>query len=710
MPEELFTNEERRIFVNFFKFLCRSGGSICLRQDLLDRFSQHVVKSRSEKENENTALVEFMQRVQEAFCIENDVFLFHRPEIALHRYIRVDVQKERISEISVSDYLNEKDRLIPPDSSVSNISYAVNLSAPLVIDLAPGDLYPEPMVSTQSIGRGVEVIVDYCKRNVPEAQQDGGGELFSSLPPISKIVVVSPHGWFGQENVLGKPDTGGQVIYILDQVRGLERALKQQFARSGVEAVPKTVVLTRRIPNAGNTSCNQRLERINSTENGWILRVPFRKNDGSVLPDWTSRFSVWPYLDRFAAESEAALYDELQGKPDLVIGNYSDGNIVAALLSRAFDATLCTIAHALEKTKYLLSDLHWMEMEEQYHFSLHFISDLLAMNRSDFIITSTFQEIAGTAHALGQYESYQAFSLPGYFHVVSGTDITLPKFNVNPPGVDEDNYFPHNERSRRDQSRIDRWERRLFLEKSPDIFGELENPEKPPVFSMARLDKIKNLSGLVAAFGENRELNAQANLIIAGGTTKLEESQDEEEKQEIAKIYGLAERYGLQRRIRWLPSIGKDDTGEVYRVMADRYGVFVQPALFEGFGLTVLEAMLSGLPTFATMFGGPSEIIEDGVSGFLINPQSPGSFTRVLSHFIQRSQKDSSWWRSVSEAGIRRVREHFTWPLYCERLVTMGKVYGFWRNIIPESTRRQSGRYWDVLYHFLMKQRADSIS
>lgn len=55
----------------------------------------------------------------------------------------------------------------------------------------------------------------------------------------------------------------------------------------------------------------------------------------------------------------------------------------------------CTIAHALEKTKYPESDIYWKKFEEKYHFSCQFTADLFAMNHTDFIITSTFQEIAG---------------------------------------------------------------------------------------------------------------------------------------------------------------------------------------------------------------------------------------------------------------------------------------------------------------------------
>lgn len=54
-----------------------------------------------------------------------------------------------------------------------------------------------------------------------------------------------------------------------------------------------------------------------------------------------------------------------------------------------------TIAHALEKTKYEDSDVKWKELDPKYHFSCQFTADLIAMNAADFIITSTFQEIAG---------------------------------------------------------------------------------------------------------------------------------------------------------------------------------------------------------------------------------------------------------------------------------------------------------------------------
>ena len=116
--------------------------------------------------------------------------------------------------------------------------------------------------------------------------------------------------------------------------------------------------------------------------------MPFREPAGEVVPHWISRFEIWPYLEKFTLEVEREVLAELQGRPDLIVGNYSDGNLVASLLSQRLGVTQCNIAHALEKTKYLLSDLYWRENEEQYHFSCQFTADLLAMNSADFIITS----------------------------------------------------------------------------------------------------------------------------------------------------------------------------------------------------------------------------------------------------------------------------------------------------------------------------------
>ncbi len=544
--------------------------------------------------------------------------------------------------------------------------------------------------------------------NLFEAPDSGSLEAFiSRIPMVSNVAVISPHGFFGQEDVLGKPDTGGQVVYILDQVTSMEAYLTDSLRLSGLNVEPKIVVVTRLIPKSEGTASHVRLEKIRDTRNCWILRVPFRGGDEQVVDYWISRFWVWPYLEKFAYEAKEELTRELGRNPDLIIGNYSDGNLVASILSEETGVIQCNIAHALEKSKYLFSDLYWQNMEPEYHFSLQFTADLLAMNMADFIIASTFQEIAGTPHVRGQYESYLYYSLPGFYQVLGGVNLFHPKFNVISPGVDESVYFPHTEQARRDRKGVQRLNRLLFEAQDEEILGTLEDAKRIPIFTMARLDKVKNVAGLVESFGKCPEIRNRCNLIVVAGRVDAAQSEDPEEKEQIERIHHLIEKYDLDGQIRWIGKhLRKADTGEIYRIMADMKGVFVQPALFEAFGLTVLEAMSCGLPVFATQFGGPSEIIQHGVNGFLINPTRYDRIRDQLVAFLETAGDGPLTWNFISQNAIARVREKYTWQHYNEQLMKLTKLYGFWRYAVTNKEKRKMKLYSQTLFHLLFKQRA----
>ncbi len=537
--------------------------------------------------------------------------------------------------------------------------------------------------------------------------------FISRVPMVFKIVLVSIHGWFGQEGVLGRPDTGGQVVYVLDQAKNLEKQLQEDTTLAGLDGLnvkPKVIILSRLIPNSDGTLCNQRLEKVHGTENAWILRVPLREFNPKLTQNWISRFEFWPYLETFAIDAEKELLAELHGKPDLIVGNYTDGNLVAFLLARRMNVTQCNIAHALEKSKYLFSNLYWQDLEDKYHFSLQFTADLIAMNAANFIISSTYQEIVGTPDSVGQYESYRCFTMPDLYHVVNGIELFSPKFNVVPPGVNEKYYFPYSRTEDRLPSDRQRVEEMLFtLEDSAQIFGKLDDPSKRPIFSMARLDRIKNLTGLAECFGKSTALQEHCNLILVAGKLRVEESDDNEERDEIVKLYRIIDEYNLHGKIRWLGvRLSKTDSGEIYRVIADHQGIFVQPALFEAFGLTVLEAMVSGLPTFATQFGGPLEIIQDKVNGFYINPTHLEETAEKLLEFVSKCEQNPNYWYEISTRGIDRVYTTYTWKIHTTRLLSLARTYGFW-NFISKENREDLLRYLEALFYLIYKPRAQQL-
>ncbi|NDJ18645.1 sucrose synthase [Myxacorys almedinensis] len=533
------------------------------------------------------------------------------------------------------------------------------------------------------------------------------------FPSVFRVTLVSIHGWIGQQNVvLGRPETLGQVVYVLEQARALEKALHEEIRLAGLEFLgiqPHIVILTRLIPNCEGTQCELPVEQVDGTQNAWILRVPFREFNPKVTENWISKFEIAPYLEPFAIDAEAALVKHLGGRPNLIIGNYSDGNLVAFLLSRRLNVTHCNIAHVLEKPKHLFSNLYWHELEPQYHFSSQFTADLISMNAADFVVTSSYQEIVGTPDTLGQYESYKHFTMPGLYHVLDGVDLFSPKFNRIPPGVDEAVFFPYSDKQKRsNESGI--WLNELvFVQEEERILGKLDDPTKRPILSLAPITVSKNLTGLVQCFAEHPELQARCNLILVTNKLQVDEAASAEEAEQIQKLHGLIERHQLHGKIRWVGiRLSVRDMGEMYRVIADRRGIFIHFALFEAFGRTILEAMVSGLPTFATEFGGPAEIIEDDKYGFLINPTNYSDATRKMIEFLDRCDADPSYWQEVSDRGIQRVHDDYTWQLHTKQLLLSTKLYSFW-NYLHRNDRESLLRYLELIFHLIFKPRAATI-
>ena len=546
--------------------------------------------------------------------------------------------------------------------------------------------------------------------DILEAPEPAVLERFlARIPMIFSIVILSPHGYFAQRNALGRPDTGGQVVYILDQVRALEKEMRQRVAEQGLDIEPRILIVSRLLPEAEGTTCDQPLEKVEGAESAMILRVPFRDEQGEPVPHWISRFEVWPYLERFAEDVEQETLAILGKRPDLVIGNYSDGNLAATLLAQKLGVTQCNIAHALEKTKYLYSDLYWRENDAHYHFAAQFTADLIAMNAADFIIASTYQEIAGASDAIGQYESYAAFSMPGLYRVVAGVDVFDPKFNIVSPGADDEIYFPYTSTERRLRELWPEIDELIEGPAREDARGSLAEPGKPLLFTMARLDRIKNITGLVEWYGRSERLRSAANLLVVAGSVRSETSDDAEERELIERMHHLFDEHGLDGRVRWVGArLDKTFSGELYRCIADRGGAFVQPALFEAFGLTIIEAMGSGLPTFATRYGGPLEIVQHGVSSFHIDPNRGDDAAELMADFFERSRAEPDYWRMLSDGAVQRVLARYTWKLYAERMMTLSRIYGFWKHV-TNLERAETRRYLEMFQKLQLRPLAAAV-
>lgn len=107
--------------------------------------------------------------------------------------------------------------------------------------------------------------------------------------------------------------------------------------------------------------------------------------------------------------------------------------------------------------------------------------------------------------------------------------------------------------------------------------------------------------------------------------------------------------------------------------------------------------MTCGLPTFATVHGGPGEIIVNGVSGFHIDPYQGDKVSQILVDFYDKCKVDPTYWSTISDGGLKRIYEKYTWKLYSERLMTLSGVYGFWK-YVSNLDRRETRRYIEMFY------------
>ena len=96
------------------------------------------------------------------------------------------------------------------------------------------------------------------------------------------------------------------------------------------------------------------------------------------------------------------------------------------------------------------------------------------------------------------------------------------------------------------------------------------------------------------------------------------------------------------------------------------------PSRQEGFGLVFLEAMALGKPVIAGPLGGAREVVEDGVTGFLIAPDDLETLTSRLIRILQ----DEVLRRRLGAAGRKRVEQNYIFARYQDRLIEILEANG----------------------------------
>jgi len=440
------------------------------------------------------------------------------------------------------------------------------------------------------------------------------------------ILLFSVHGLIRSRNIeMGRDaDTGGQVKYVLELAEHLGQRPE----------VARVDLFTRWIRDKKLSSdYSVPIEPI--SEKARIVRIPC--GGGKYI----RKELLWTHLDEFIDKTIKFLKKQ-ELDPYLMHGHYSDGGYVAMHLATLFGIPFLFTGHSLgkiKKLKLLEDGATEDEVNKKYHMEERIKAEEDIVGCVDLVFTSTQQEVDQ------QYGVYSHSS--------------VPEFMVNPPGLDVQKFYPYY-----DEEQLDEIGKQARMAVQDELNRFFLIPHKPLILALSRPDKRKNVSALIEAFGQSKELQTLANLAVFLGIRKDILDKEENERSVLIETLLLLDKYDLYGKM----AIPKrhdftHEVPELYRITARRGGIFVNPALTEPFGLTLLESAACGVPVVATNDGGPVDIIKNCENGILVDVSDSSNITEAIKKILV----NEDLWKNYSNNGINNIRSYYTWQAHIDR-------------------------------------------
>jgi sucrose synthase len=75
---------------------------------------------------------------------------------------------------------------------------------------------------------------------------------------------------------------------------------------------------------------------------------------------------------------------------------------------------------------------------------------------------------------------------------------------------------------------------------------------------------------------------------------------------------------------------------------------------------------------------------------------------------MEQASRDPGRWEALSRGAVQRVMSRYTWSLYAERMMTLSRIYGFWK-YVTNLDRDETRRYLEMFYGLQFRPLAESV-
>ncbi len=223
----------------------------------------------------------------------------------------------------------------------------------------------------------------------------------STFSPV-RIMMISTHGYVAKEPELGKPDTGGQVVYVLE--------LSKCLARMGFIVD----VLTRRFedqPFQERISDRLRVVRIPCGGDEFVPKETLCES----IPEWVENTVRWTRSEKL--------------KYSLINSHYWDAGLAGQALANRFGLPHVHTPHSIGEWKRLNMDGTASELEKKYNFRKRIREEKVVYDECDLLVATT--------------------PMQRDILCASVYDVPTEKIRVIPPGYDDQRFFPVSRSTRR---------------------------------------------------------------------------------------------------------------------------------------------------------------------------------------------------------------------------------------------------------------------